>query len=65
VLSEEGDDDQGCQVKKKIKKGQILFYSTFKKAKKGPMAKPFNFWQTVSKRPNLAGLVFFKVKWQP
>ncbi len=30
----------------------ILFSSTFKKAKNGQMSKLFYFWQTVSKRPN-------------
>jgi len=29
------------------------------------MAKPFYFWQTVSKRPNWADLAFKKAKWQP
>jgi hypothetical protein len=36
-----------------------------KKAKNGQMAKPFYFWQTVSKWPNLADLDFKRVKWQP
>ncbi len=40
----------------------ILFLSTFKK---GQMAKPFYFWQTVSKRQNLEDLAFKKAKWQP
>jgi len=39
--------------------------SALKKAKNGQMAKPFYFWQTVSKRPNWADLAFKKAKWQP
>jgi len=29
------------------------------------MAKPFYFWQTVSKRPKFADLAIKKTKWQP
>jgi len=47
---------------------KIYYFSQHSKkakkwAKNGQMAQPFNFWQTVSKRPNLADLVFKKVKW--
>jgi hypothetical protein len=38
------------------------FCQHFKKAKN---AQTFYFWQTVSKRPNLADLAFKKAKWQP
>ncbi len=36
-----------------------------KEQKNCEMAKPFYFWQTVSKRPNLEDLAFKKAKWQP
>jgi len=48
---------------------QALNYTIFvnikKRPKNGQMAKPFYFWQTVSKRPILADLAFKKAKWQP
>jgi len=45
---------------------QTLKYTIFdnikKRPKNGQMAKPFYFWQTVSKRPNLVDLAFKKAK---
>jgi len=42
-----------------------LFVKIQKRPKNGQMAKPFYFWQTVSKRPNWADLAFKKAKLQP
>jgi len=36
-----------------------------KRPKNGQMAKPFYFWQTVSKRPNLADLAFNRPNGNP
>ena len=39
-----------------------IFFNIYKRPKTGQMAKPFYFWQTVSKKANSADLAFLKAK---
>ncbi len=48
-----------------LSKTDLKIYYFCQHSKNGKMAKPFYFWQTVSKRPNLADLTFKTAKWQP